>query len=55
MILPQIISGSGIGLREDFLESSALDRFYIQEPEEEYYQKIGLDIEGLQQIRKGLS
>lgn len=54
-LLPQIISERNVGLREDFLENSGLDRFYVEELEREYYEKNGLDIEDLYQIRKGLS
>ncbi|MDD2366777.1 MAG: TIGR04442 family protein [Desulfuromonadaceae bacterium] len=54
-LLPQIIAERNVGLREDFLENSGLDRFYVEELEREYYEKNGLDIEELYQIRKGLS
>jgi uncharacterized protein (TIGR04442 family) len=54
-LLPQIISERNVGLREDFLENSGLDRFYVEELEREYFEKNGLDIEDLYQIRKGLS
>jgi uncharacterized protein (TIGR04442 family) len=54
-LLPEIITGRDVGLREDFLENSGLDRFYVEELEREYYEKNGLDIEDLYQIRKGLS
>ncbi|KAB0671674.1 TIGR04442 family protein [Oryzomonas sagensis] len=54
-LLPQIIAERNVGLREDFLENSGLDRFYVEELEREYYEKNGLDLEGLYQIRKGLS
>jgi len=54
-LLPQIVSERNVGLREDFLENSGLDRFYVEELEREYYEKNGLDIEELYQIRKGLS
>ncbi|GFE59514.1 TIGR04442 family protein [Geobacter sp. AOG2] len=54
-LLPQIITERNVGLREDFLENSGLDRFYVEELEREYYEKNGLDLEGLYQIRKGLS
>ena len=54
-LLPQIISERNVGLREDFLENSGLDRFYVEELEREYYEKNDLDIEGLYQIRKGLN
>lgn len=54
-LLPAIISECDMGLREDFLLNSGLDRFYVEELEREYYEKNGLDPEGLNQIRKGLS
>src|SRR6185369_10509630 len=54
-LLPQIIAERDVGLREDFLENSGLDRFYVEELEREYYEKNRLDIEELYQIRKGLS
>ena len=54
-LLPQIIAERNDGLREDFLENSGLDRFFVEELEREYYEKNGLDIEDLYQIRKGLS
>ncbi|MEI7815955.1 MAG: TIGR04442 family protein [Desulfuromonadales bacterium] len=54
-LLPQIIAELNVGLREDFLENSGLDRFYVEELERDYYERNGLDIEELYQIRKGLS
>ena len=54
-LLPQIVAERNVGLREDFLDNSGLDRFYVEELEREYYEKNGLDIEELYQIRKGLS
>ena len=54
-LLPQIIAERNVGLREDFLENSGLDRFYVEELEREFYEKNDLDIEELYQIRKGLS
>ena len=54
-LLPAIISERDVGLREDFLENSGLDRFYVEELEREYYEKNGLDMEELYKIRKGLS
>lgn len=54
-LLPTIISECNVGLREDFLENSGLDRFYVEELERDYYEKNGLDLEELYQIRKGLS
>jgi len=55
LLLPQIIAERNVGLREDFLENSGLDRFYVEELEREYYEKNGLNMEELYQIRKGLS
>jgi len=54
-LLPQIIAERNVGLREDFLENSGLDRFYVEELEREYYGKNGFNIEELYQIRKGFS
>jgi len=54
-LLPQIIAERNVCLREDFLENSGLDRFYVEELEREYYEKNNLNIEELYQIRKGLS
>jgi uncharacterized protein (TIGR04442 family) len=54
-LLPTIVAEKNVGLREDFLENSGLDRFYVEELEREYYEKNELDIEELYQIRKGLS
>ena len=54
-LLPTIIAERDAGLREDFLENSGLDRFYVEELEREYFEKNELDMEGLYEIRKGLS
>jgi uncharacterized protein (TIGR04442 family) len=54
-LLPTIIANRDIALREDFLENSGLDRFYVEELEREYYELNELDMEGLYQIRKGLN
>jgi uncharacterized protein (TIGR04442 family) len=54
-LLPTIVAERNVGLREDFLENSGLDRFYVEELEREYYEKNDLDLEGMYQIRKGLS
>lgn len=54
-LLPHIISEKNILLREDFLENSGLDRFYVEELEREYYELNGLNMEELYQIRKGLN
>ena len=54
-LLPKIIADGDVALREDFLENSGLDRFYVEELEREYYELNGLDLEELYRIRKGLS
>jgi uncharacterized protein (TIGR04442 family) len=54
-LLPQIILEKDIVLREDFLDNSGLDRFYVEELEMEYFELNGLPMEELYQIRKGLN
>ena len=54
-LLPTIVAERNVGLREDFLENSGLDRFYVEELEREYFEKNELDMGGLYQIRKGLN
>ncbi|MBK5276426.1 MAG: TIGR04442 family protein [Desulfuromonadales bacterium] len=54
-LLPAIIAERNVGLREDFLENSGLDRFYVEELEREYYEKNDLDMADLYQFRKGLN
>jgi uncharacterized protein (TIGR04442 family) len=51
-ILPQIISEKNVSLREDFLENSGLDRFYIEELEREYCELSCIDMDELHRIRK---
>src|SRR5512133_2853008 len=53
-LLPTIVSECNLVLREDFLENSGLDRFYVEELERVYFEKNDLDLEDLYQIRKGL-
>jgi uncharacterized protein (TIGR04442 family) len=54
-LLPQIISEKNIALREDFLDNSGLDRFYVEELELEYFELNDLPLDDLYQIRKGLN
>lgn len=54
-LLPKIISDRDVALREDFLENSGLDRFYVEELEREYYELNDLNMEELYQIRKGFN
>ncbi len=54
-LLPRIAAERDSALREDFLENSGLDRFYVEELEREYFELNNLDMEDLYQIRKGLN
>jgi uncharacterized protein (TIGR04442 family) len=54
-LLPQIILEKDIALREDFLDNSGLDRFYVEELELEYFELNELPLDDLYQIRKGLN
>jgi uncharacterized protein (TIGR04442 family) len=54
-LLPKIVAAKDVAAREEFLVNSGLDRFYVEELEREYYENNGLDLEGLYQIRQGLS
>ena len=54
-LLPSIIANRDGALREDFLENSGLDLFYVEELEREYCEINGLDLEELYVIRKGLN
>jgi uncharacterized protein (TIGR04442 family) len=54
-LLPRIIAEKNVALREDFLENSGLDRFYVEELEREYYDLNQLNLEELYHIRKGLN
>jgi uncharacterized protein (TIGR04442 family) len=53
-ILPRIVADKDTALREDFLDNSGLDRFYVEELEREYFELNNLELEALYQIRKGL-
>ncbi len=52
-LLPQIVSESDQGLRNDFLNNSGLDRFTIEEIEREYFTRHDLDPNALIQLRAG--
>jgi uncharacterized protein (TIGR04442 family) len=52
-LLPKIIAERDTGLREDFLDNSGLDRFYVEELEREYFELNDLDMDNLYLIRKG--
>ena len=52
-LLPGIIAERDVALREDFLDNSGLDRFYVEELEREYFELNNLNRENLYLIRKG--
>lgn len=52
-ILPTIIIDKDISLREDFLENSGLDRFFVEELEREYCELNCIDLEELSRILRG--
>lgn len=52
-LLPKIITERDVGLREDFLDNSGLDRFYVEELEREYFELNNLNMDDLYLIRKG--
>ncbi len=52
-LLPRIITERDAVLREDFLDNSGLDRFYVEELEREYFQLNNLKMDDLYLIRKG--
>jgi len=54
-ILPAIISERNIALREDFLDNSGLDRFFVEELEREFCEMNRIDPEDLNRILRGRS
>lgn len=54
-LLPKIIADRDACLREDFLDNSGLDRFYVEELEREYFVLNNLDMDDLYLIRKGFA
>ena len=51
-ILPEVIQKGNCALREDFLENSGLDRFYLESLEREYFEEKNLDICILDALRE---
>lgn len=51
-ILPEVIQNGNCALREDFLENSGLDRFYLESLEHEYFEEKKLDICFLNSLRE---
>jgi uncharacterized protein (TIGR04442 family) len=54
-ILPTIIDERNISLREDFLENSGLDRFYVEELEREYCELNRINPDSLAELFRGQS
>ncbi len=54
-ILPKVIQARDADLREDFLQNSGLDRFYLESLEQEFIEEKGLDLSLLESIREGVS
>jgi uncharacterized protein (TIGR04442 family) len=54
-ILPAIIDEKDVSLREDFLDNSGLDRFFVEEIEREYCELNCIDPEEFYRIRRGRS
>ena len=50
-LLPEIITTNNLDLRNDFLNNSGLDHFYVEELEREYFTLNQLDLNQLQQLR----
>lgn len=52
-ILPKVIANGDASLRDDFLENSGLDRFYVEELERDYFEHNALNMEELYRMQKG--
>lgn len=52
-LLPLILAHKDIALREDFLDNSGLDRFYIETLEKEYFENREIDRSLLDFLREG--
>ncbi len=52
-LLPIVIKNKDITLREDFLDNSGLDRFYVETLEKDYFEQKGLDPGILEQLVVG--
>jgi uncharacterized protein (TIGR04442 family) len=51
-LLPRVVAGNNRALRDDFLNNSGLDRFYVEELEREYFEYNGLDMELLSRLNE---
>lgn len=54
-LLPAIIEAKDFALREDFMDNSGLDRFYVEELEREYCQLNRISEDVLTQVRRNRS
>jgi uncharacterized protein (TIGR04442 family) len=52
-ILPEVIQTRNASLREDFLDNSGLDRFYVESLEREYFEEKGLDLSLMESLTEG--
>jgi uncharacterized protein (TIGR04442 family) len=50
-LFPRILAEKNVALREDFLDNSGLDRFYVEELENDYVKRHDLDGEVLETLR----
>ncbi|MFO7832036.1 MAG: TIGR04442 family protein [Desulfuromonadaceae bacterium] len=50
-LLPRVLAEKNVALREDFLDNSGLDRFYVEELENDYVKRHDLDAEVLETLR----
>jgi uncharacterized protein (TIGR04442 family) len=51
-ILPEVIQTENCALREDFLDNSGLDRFYLESLEHEYFEEKNIDLTILDALRE---
>ena len=50
-LLPRILAEKNMALREDFLDNSGLDRFYVEELENDYIRRHDLDADIIEDLR----
>lgn len=53
-ILPKLATNCDTALREEFITSSGLDRFQIEELERDYFERHGLPLEELRRLQRGV-
>ncbi|MBI5026626.1 MAG: TIGR04442 family protein [Nitrospirae bacterium] len=52
-LLPLVIHEKNVSLREDFLDNSGLDRFYIESLERDYLENKGLSLNFMDELKEG--